>query len=71
MLQLNEVQAIPVGKGIRICNLKTNTFYNALVTEPMSSMDRETKLRLITENGNLSHPMFKNYGKSWAVERIN
>lgn len=71
MLQLNEIRAIPAGKGIRIRSLKTNTCYNALVTDPMSLADRESTLRLITENGRLTHPMFKNYGKSWVVEQVN
>lgn len=71
MMQLKEVQTIPAGKGIRVNSLKNGICYDALVIRPMTQADRETKLRLITENGHLTQPMFKNYGKSWAVERVN
>lgn len=73
MLSIEEVKSLPIGKGIRIINPFTRpcsrTYsYNALVTAPMTKEDAENGLRLITENGRLSRPLFRNYGKTWAVE---
>lgn len=71
MLTLDEVKNLPIGKGIRITNPKNGQSYNALVTAPMTSQDKEKGLRLITEAGHLSRPTFQNYGQSWAVEKVN
>ncbi len=71
MLTLDEVKRLPVGKGVRVMGLVSNASYNALITEPMTAKSKETSLRLVTENGNLSNPMFKNYGKTWGIEKVN
>lgn len=75
MLTLEEVQSLPIGKGIRVINPFNKPSgrlygYNALVTAPMTKEDAEKGLRLVTENCQLSRPLFRNYGKTWAVEMV-
>lgn len=66
MLTLEEVMDIPIGKGVFVCSNRGRTKYNALVIGTKGDC-----LRLITENGALSKPQYKTYGKTWYVERIN
>lgn len=66
MLTLEEVQCITPGKGVFICSNKGKRYYNALVVGM-----RGESLRLITENGALSKPQYKTYGKTWWIEHIN
>lgn len=66
MLTVEEVKALPIGKGILVRSLKAGTSYHALITPPM--FEKETLLRLVTDGGRLSRPLYQNYGKSWVVE---
>lgn len=60
----SKAQKIPIGKSIRLRS-RTRT-YNALVVG-----NNADELRLITENGALSKPSYRNYGKTWSVEKVN
>lgn len=66
MLKLDEVKTIPVGKGIRVQRVKEFYHYNALVVKKA-----DEGLYLMTENGALSKPQYKTYGKTWYVECVN
>lgn len=68
MLTVEEVKALPIGKGILVRSLKAGTSYHALITPPMFEKEKETLLRLVTDGGRLSRPLYQNYGKSWVVE---
>lgn len=66
MLALEDVQKITLGKGVCVWSNNGKRNYNALVVGVKGDY-----LRLITENGALSKPQYKTYGKTWYIEHIN
>lgn len=67
MLKLEEVKKISYGKGVLVQKLGTYKYrYNALVRG-----NHDDHLSMVTENGAFSKPLYKTYGKTWCVERIN
>lgn len=74
MLNLEYVKKLPAGVGVSYTsrpNSKNPYTQNALLISRDRGSNGDEALRLVTSTGALSKPLFKNYGKTWGIVKVN